>query len=118
MQIQVIIDIIGANDFSPMFDLPRYTVALQEYNSFTRTSLITPGDTIATVHATDRDGPATAAGTLEYRIANGATLLGVEMFSIPNPSVSRCLANISSCQTLTMTVGRRGDNITTRFAGL
>lgn len=88
MQVQVIVDVIGANDFSPVFDLPRYNVALQEYNSFTSTSSISSGDIIATVHATDRDGPATAAGALEYRITNGATQAGIELFSIPNPSVS------------------------------
>ena len=42
---------------------------------------------MATVLATDRDGPATAAGILEYRVSNGAFQLGVEMFAIPNPSV-------------------------------
>ena len=79
---------IGTNDHSPQFDFSTYRVSLQEYNSFTMNSPITAGSIISTVRATDRDGLSTAAGRLEYRITNGAMQLGVEMFTIPDPSVS------------------------------
>lgn len=88
LQVDVVITVTGTNDFSPVFDSSIYRSSLQEFDSFTEISPIMPGHVIITVHATDRDGLGSPAGQLEYRITSGAVQQGVEMFSIPEPSVS------------------------------
>ena len=86
----------GTNDFSPQFDSTIYRLSLQEFNSLTRISPVVPGSTIAIVHATDRDGLGSPAGQLEYRVTNGGVQLGVEMFSIPDPRVSKIPCCVSA----------------------
>lgn len=87
LQITVDIAVIGSNDHTPIFDQNVYNTNLAEYDSISLTSSISPGQAIVTVRATDGDGPGSAAGILEYRIASGAVQFGAEMFSIPDASV-------------------------------
>ncbi len=94
IQIDVDITVTGTNDFSPVFDSSVYRSSLQEFDSFTGTSPINPGSTVIIVHATDRDGLGSPAGQLEYRVTTGAVQLGVEMFSIPDPSVSSLFQSV------------------------
>ena len=82
---------VGANDFNPVFDFNSYNASLQEFNAITMSSPISPGQTIVTVRATDRDGTSTSAGRLEYRITNGAMQLGVQMFAIPDRRVNNMI---------------------------
>lgn len=88
MQITIEITVVGANDHTPMFGQDDYSVNLQEYNAITMMTPVTAGQVVITVTATDLDDPTTLAGMLEYQILSGAMQFGVEMFSIPNPSVS------------------------------
>lgn len=82
MQVDIDVTITGTNDHTPMFDDNGYSTNLQEFNSLTMTSTVSPGQLVTTVHATDRDGISTAAGRVEYRITNGAIQFGEEMFRI------------------------------------
>ena len=90
LKVDVIITVINGNDNSPEFDSDNYTANLLEFNSLTRmNSGVSPGERIATVHATDMDSMTTLAGRLQYRILSGAMQLGVEMFRIPDPNVNQ-----------------------------
>lgn len=86
-QVDIDITVTGTNDFTPQFDSTIYRRSLQEFDAITRMSPVTPGTTVAIVHATDRDGPGSPAGMLEYRVSNGGVQLGVEMFTVPDPQV-------------------------------
>ena len=83
LQVDVIVTILEANDFNPVFELERYSAIIDEYNAVTGTGGMTR--VIGAVFATDNDTTATAAGQLEYYITGG-NQRGI--FDIVNPAVS------------------------------
>ena len=82
------VEVIGTNDFNPVFDRPQYDTSLIEYDSLLMMNGVSPNVTVQTVHATDGDGTDTPAGQIEYRIASGNIVGGEMIFDIPIPIVS------------------------------
>lgn len=88
LQVTVNVEVIGTNDFNPVFDAPQYNATLIEYDSLLMVNGVAADSTVQTVHATDADGMDTPAGQIEYRIASGNILGGEMIFDIPTPIVS------------------------------